>query len=315
MDVRKTRFRMTLTIFKLATIMVGVSISQLSLSQTQMVKDIAPGIKSGNPWFLIDFNDALYFTAEDGIAAMQRSDGTEQGTGLFKEFAPDRSGGDPGAFVVAGDKLFFRGTDYEHGTELWVSDGTHEGTVMPKDVWPGKSQGFFGWPIPWVDGVLFGADDGVSGPQYWTSDGTETGTQRFIDSAISSEAKPRNFFPFEDGWLFKSEDLAHGAELWRTDGTQGASELVKDIVPGPTDSFLFGYPDAITSLVFCAMGAINTNSIFCHCLFTLNQHRLIYDAMVKYNGAITKKRLPCDRICHTGLIIPESCIKINEKFE
>jgi hypothetical protein len=25
--------------------------------------------------------------------------------------------------------------------------------------------------------------------------------------------------------------------------------------------------------------------------------------MAKYNGAITKKRLPCDRICHTGLII------------
>jgi hypothetical protein len=25
--------------------------------------------------------------------------------------------------------------------------------------------------------------------------------------------------------------------------------------------------------------------------------------MVKYNGAITKKRLPCDRIFHTGLII------------
>ena len=101
--MRKSRFRVTPTILKLATLLVCLSISQIVVSQTELVKDVAPGVKSGNPWFLIDFKDALYFTAEDGLAAMRRSDGTEEGTVLFKEFAPDRWGGDPGAFVVAGE--------------------------------------------------------------------------------------------------------------------------------------------------------------------------------------------------------------------
>jgi ELWxxDGT repeat protein len=208
---------------------------------TELVKDMVPGSKSGEPWNLIDFKDALYLTANaDGMRALWRSDGTPEGTGVFKQFAPDQWGGDPGAFVVAGDQLFFRGTDYEHGTELWVSDGTVEGTVLTRDIWWGGSRGLFSFPMPFKEGVLFIADDGVAGPQFWTSDGTEMGTRLFKDDAVSYEAKARNFWAFENGWLFKSEDPAQGPELWSTDGREGASKLVKDIVPGPEGAFSYG---------------------------------------------------------------------------
>jgi len=194
-----------------------------------------------NPWNLIDFKDALYFTAEDGKPALWRSDGTAEGTALFKEFSvhPLGLGGieDPGFFTVASDKLFFRGSDYEHGTELWVTDGTPIGTVLTRDIWPGKDRGLLGWPGAFKDGVIFFADDGVSGPQIWISDGTEAGTHRFEDAAVSAEAGARNFWRFEDGWLFKATDPVHGAELWRTDGTEGHSQLVKDTVPGAEGGF------------------------------------------------------------------------------
>jgi ELWxxDGT repeat protein len=202
----------------------------------QLLTELVKGDVS--PWNLIDFKDALYFTAlEDGRSALWRSDGTAEGTTLFKQFAPDQWGGDPGAFEIADDKFFFRGTDYEHGTELWVSDGTPKGTVLTRDIWPGEGRGLLGWPMAFKNGVLFLADDGLSGPQFWTSDGTEAGTRRFEDAAISIEAKARNFWPFRDGWLFKAQDPAHGAELWRTDGIEGHSQLVKDTVPGPEGGF------------------------------------------------------------------------------
>lgn len=208
---------------------------------TELVKDMAPGTKSGEPWYLIDFKDALYLTANgDGMRALWRSDGTSEGTVVFKQFAPDQWGGDPGAFVVADDQLFFRGTDYEHGTELWVSDGTVEGTVLTRDIWWGDTGGLLSFPMPFKDGVLIIADDGVIGPQFWTSDGTELGTRLFEDAAVSYEARARNFWTFGNGWLFKAYDPAHGPELWITDGTEGASKLVKDIVPGPEGSFSYG---------------------------------------------------------------------------
>jgi ELWxxDGT repeat protein len=202
----------------------------------QLLTELVKGEVS--PWNLIDFNDALYFTAlEDHKAALWHSDATTEGTRLFKLFQPGQQGGDPGAFEVAADQLFFRGTDYEHGTELWVSDGTPAGTVMTKDIWEGDSRGLLGGPMAFKDGVLFLADDGLSGPQFWTSDGTEAGTRRFEDAAISVEANAGNFWPFRDGWLFKAQDQAHGAELWRTDGIEGHSQLVKDTVPGPEGGF------------------------------------------------------------------------------
>jgi len=217
-------------------IILAIIFVKQARSETVLVKDIALGEKSGNPWFLIDFNDTLFFTAEDGMAAIQSSDGTAEGTGLFKQFEPDQSGGDPGAFAVAFGKLYFRGTDYAHGTELWVSDGSPGGTVLTRDIWPGSERGLLGWPSPWRGNVLFVANDGP-GPELWTSDGSEAGTQPFVDDALSVEAGARNFWDFRDGWLFKSTDAEHGAELWRTDGVAGNSTLVKDIVPGPEGSF------------------------------------------------------------------------------
>ena len=207
---------------------------------TEMVKDLAPGDKSSLPWNLIDYKNYLYFTAEDGLAALLRSDGTNEGTGLFKTFAPDQWGADPGAFAIASGKFFFRGTDYTHGTELWASIGTPEDTKMTRDIWSGVSRGLLSSPMPFKNGVLIIADDGESGPQFWTSDGTEAGTSRFEDKAISTDAKARNFWRFGDSWLFNSTDAVHGAELWSTNGMEGASKLVKDTIPGPTGGFSSG---------------------------------------------------------------------------
>lgn len=205
---------------------------------TERVSDIVPGTGSGEPWNLIDVNDSLLFTAlADGKSAIWKSEGTNEGTVILKEFAPDEWGGDPGAFSVANGQLFFRGTDYQHGTELWVTDGTAAGTVMTRDIWEGPDRGLLSVPTPFKNGVLFIADDGLSGPQFWVSDGTETATRRFIDPAISTEAKARNFWSFGRSWLFKSTDPEHGAELWITNGLEGGSRLVKDIVPGPVGSF------------------------------------------------------------------------------
>ncbi|RYD30964.1 MAG: hypothetical protein EOP86_18920, partial [Verrucomicrobiaceae bacterium] len=74
---------------------------------------------------------ALYFHGIDGgVTSVYRSDGTEAGTTLLKDYAKIASAGGGGLFYLLAT------TDSE-GEELWVSDGSVTGTSLLKDITPG----------------------------------------------------------------------------------------------------------------------------------------------------------------------------------
>lgn len=115
---------------------------------TVLVKDIAPrkmiggAIYRGNgtPRDLTVFNGKLFFSANDNsISDSNRqlwvSDGTEEGTKVFKDLLPNTtSPAKPSKLFVAGSTLYFNAL-IEGSTlsYLYTSDGTPEGTKLFKD--------------------------------------------------------------------------------------------------------------------------------------------------------------------------------------
>ncbi len=162
------------------------------------------------------------------------TDGTPEGT---KILAADI----PGEFEYAqpwNHRLFFPGSDPEHGRELWLTDGTPEGTGLLKDIFPGKEGALprtlhqNGYQLG--ERFIFSVADPEHGMELWTTDGTRDGTTLLKDIFPGSNgSEPLEFIPLGDRLLFTATDPDHGTELWATDGTRDGTVLLKDIYPGP----------------------------------------------------------------------------------
>ena len=109
---------------------------------TTIVKDqLSPTYCCLDPEFTV-VNGILYFVADDGVhdgvhgTALWRSDGTEAGTTMVKDFGP----GSSIDLTDVNGTLYFaasRGPDAPVPNELWRSDGTEAGTILLKAVFPG----------------------------------------------------------------------------------------------------------------------------------------------------------------------------------
>jgi ELWxxDGT repeat protein len=95
-------------------------------------------------------------------------------------------------------------------------------------------------------------DDGRRG--VWKSDGTSAGTVAVREFPAS--VGPTLFTSLEEltaagsQLFFFVRDEAHGYELWKSDGTPAGTALLKDVTPGPEDSFLSGLTVARESIYF-----------------------------------------------------------------
>src|SRR6056297_2172547 len=103
--------------------------------------DFGAGASSATFIELVAYNGLLFFSSESDADTvgfeLYVSDGTIEGTRLFKDLYPGTGkDGDPQEFSVIGDKLFFSAED-EAGEEPWISDGTPDGTFRIADVYPG----------------------------------------------------------------------------------------------------------------------------------------------------------------------------------
>jgi ELWxxDGT repeat protein len=166
-----------------------------------------------------------------------KSDGTEAGTVLLKEFT-----GGTGIlhqdlhFTSFGGQLFFAAND-ANGFELWKSDGTEAGTVLVKDINRGEGSSH-PQDLIHVGGTLyFRADDGTHGGELWKSDGTEAGTVLVKDIRSGNTWSAARHFSNVSGTVyFTADDGMHGSELWKSDGTEGGAVLVNDFVEGSGSS-------------------------------------------------------------------------------
>jgi len=215
---------------------------------TVQVKDINinpnPSASSSPRGFTV-FNNALYFSADDGGSGRElwRTDGTEGGTVQVKDIAPGSGfiGGiqvplssSPSGLTVFNNALYFAADDGVHGVELWKTDGTGTGTVLVKDINPtaGASSSPSGFKV-FNNALYFSASDGVAGAELWKTDGAGSTVRLGAVSLVSG------LTVFNNGLYFSASDGVAGIELWKSDGTPGGTVQVKDInstSPGASSS-------------------------------------------------------------------------------
>jgi len=183
------------------------------------------------------------------------TDGTANGTVLFKDINPGTAGSDPRFMVEMAGKLYFTANDGQHGTELWVSDGTPNGTLMLADINQGSESSDPQWLTPVGTTLYFMAKGGSEGRQLWKYDASTQqvsrihviNTQGDCEGNIlvqnsapgwgSSVFRPRYYndmFPVhidEEGHriYFTANNGVHGYELWQSDGSEQGTFMVADI--------------------------------------------------------------------------------------
>jgi ELWxxDGT repeat protein len=133
------------------------------------LKDIRTGPNSSYLKEFTAVGSTLFFTAYDGSNGYElwKSDGTPEGTVLFKDIRTGSGGSYPQYLTAVGSTLFFAANDGTNGKELWKSDGTPEGTVLVADINTGPG-GFFPRSLTVVGNTLyFQANDGTNGTELW----------------------------------------------------------------------------------------------------------------------------------------------------
>ncbi|QNA44567.1 ELWxxDGT repeat protein [Lacibacter sediminis] len=128
---------------------------------TVRLADINPGAASANPINFTVFNNALYFSANNG------TNGTElwkyNGTvaAMVEDILPGSGSSSPSFLVESNGTILFQATNGITGNELWITDGTAANTKLVADI------NIAGSSLPNLlttgNPVYFAANDGVNG--------------------------------------------------------------------------------------------------------------------------------------------------------
>jgi ELWxxDGT repeat protein len=188
-----------------------------------------------NPSFT-DVNGVLFFaSATTNGAALCKSDGTQTGTGLVREFINSGNGDGiiaPSDLTNVNGTLYFIANENRPGgfpddNRLWKSDGTSQGTVK---VTSNKVLDYM--DLSNVNGILY--VHGAAG--LWKSDGTENGT---VEVAPGKLQHVYHLIGANGTLYLTANDDTHGDEVWKSDGTAAGTVLIKDIDPGLTFGTVF----------------------------------------------------------------------------
>ncbi len=192
------------------------------------------GVATGGVGIL---NQQMYFMGYDpeNFIELWRTDGTPEGTGLFKVLGGQVfPGSDPDSFARLGDLLLFSADDFTRDRELWMTDGTVDGTTLLKNISPENSSHPSNLRTVGTL-VYFSAGDDVAGIEPFISDGTADGTTLLKDINPEGSSSPENFTESGELVFFTAGTAAEGIELWKTDGTGAETTMVKNINPGSLD--------------------------------------------------------------------------------
>lgn len=208
---------------------------------TYLLKEIIPGTIGGfdNGYSkFTEYNDYMYFTADDTIHGMElwRTDGTTEGTILAEDIYPGESSGYPGSFVVSGGKLYFFARTPEHGGELRVIENPNSASQLIKDIVEGPESSYSSQLVAHNGYLYFRSNDGTNGFELWTSDGTETGTIKLVPQS-GTNYDPLGQYQFYDfGYcnnsLYYSANYDDkGAELYKIEIPVTINEVSKPEIP------------------------------------------------------------------------------------
>jgi len=169
-----------------------------------MVADINPnGDGSGMPKNFIEFNDALYFTADDGTNGEElwKYDGTNAPT-MVADINPNGDGSVPRDLTVFKDALYFSATDLPQGRSLWKYEINELYSSAPD-----SPTGF----------ELWGNADGSDGFKLWKKK-TFSGSENSVWGMVAGtfyDMYPTALTVFNDALYFGAAVGNNGVELWK----------------------------------------------------------------------------------------------------
>ena len=250
-----------------------------SAAGTVLVKDIEAGADGSFPTDFFEFENEVYFMTTEETSGFPRNykkslwktDGTEAGTILLKEFSFYGTNYPP-YFTAYKNKLYFTVFDSSTaGVHLWRTDGTVAGTeaayigfdfpknmiVINNDMFLAASNAAEGqemWKYDGTDATLFqsfsnGPNSGyfpiekfltlVDNKFYFmvTDAGVNSiwktdGTQAGTEKVFENFTFIKELVKAGDIFYFSMDDNANGIELWKSDGTQAGTSMVQDLFPG-----------------------------------------------------------------------------------
>jgi ELWxxDGT repeat protein len=193
-------------------------------------------------------NGQLFFGAFNDLYGdeLWKTDGTPDGTFLTKDIIPGLFSGFDGVFsglfTSYKDNYYYFGETLNDSVPLLKTDGTSAGTTLVQN-FVGSTQLVGGSIPPWpsymaaTDSLLYiGFVDNELFAQLWVSDGQSTA--KLINQNITY-VSPGSGSLYALGVMvfFINGDNNNGIELWKSDGTYDGTKLVKDINPGPGNSY------------------------------------------------------------------------------
>jgi ELWxxDGT repeat protein len=212
-------------------------------TETRLVKDIAPGQKSGRPAHLASLGDHVYFSANDGSAGRElwRSDGTQANTVRVADILPGEAGSYPDGLVAwtgrgTAERILFAATDGTYGREL--REASSKGVTIVADLAYRVASSN---PTDLhVNGnrLLMSAVSGNAGRELVIVD-LEKKVAATVDIRAGRDGSdPHGFISWDGTWtFFSANDGIAGQELWLTDGTAQGTRRVADLNPGPEGSY------------------------------------------------------------------------------
>jgi ELWxxDGT repeat protein len=135
-------------------------------------------------------------------------------------------------------KALLRLSDTVHGEEPWITDNTPAGTAMLRDISTGTGDSNPSVLTSIGDGVVFVATDGSSGRELWSVPSAGAPGMVLDLNPGPASAIIGDIDGFGDRAIFWPTTAGVGYEPWITDGTTAGTNLVLNVEPGNTNSWV-----------------------------------------------------------------------------
>lgn len=203
-------------------------------ASTRLVEDFVAGPEGSEPNNMVSYNGSYFYsgiTAEGNYSQLLRLSPPFNKIEAVYPYEQDTFPVDINDLTVHNGYIYFSGTTWNSGRELWRSDGTKSGTTIVKDLNPGSDDAS-PYSLAVFNGRLyFTADSADYSSELFSSDGTPGGTYSVHrintsgNSAIFSDLREIN------GKLyFKASSPSGNNKLWCTDGTTSGTREVNSTV-------------------------------------------------------------------------------------
>lgn len=227
------RFHLFLTVFLFPI---------FTFAQTpELIKNIAPSSESSEPQNFTHLNNTIFFIAKDDGTTFKlyRSDGTETGTELLGDLAPNNNGtnfSQPSSnFVRIGDFLYYLTIQISNGATEYERKLFRVGETGAPQLIATFDQEFFrsvnlvniGNDLYWL----------AEGYQLWKSDGTSAGTELIYQTDDNVLEQLENIIVIGNEVVFTKRIrqrvlgfLDDEIEIWKSDGTSSGTQFYEKII-------------------------------------------------------------------------------------